>query len=48
MVPGLNPIPNLPHGPETYQDRAARCGFQQGLYNVPGGMSTPYMAACMR
>jgi hypothetical protein len=47
IVPGLaNPVPNLPHGPETFQDRASRCAFQQGLYNVPGNMSTQYMGAC--
>ncbi len=49
VVPGLaNPIPNLPHGPETFQDRASRCAFQQGLYNVPGNMSTQYMGACLQ
>ncbi len=41
VLPGLNrPIPNLPHGPETFQDRASRCAFQQGLYNVPANLST--------
>jgi hypothetical protein len=49
IVPGLaNPVPNLPHGPETFQDRASRCAFQQGLYNVPGNMSTQYMGACLQ
>ena len=49
FVPGLaNPVPNLPHGAETFQDRASRCAFQQGLYNVPGNMSTQYMAACLQ
>ena len=48
-VPGLaNPVPNLPHGTETFQDRASRCAMQQGLYNVPGGAGTPYMGACLQ
>jgi hypothetical protein len=47
VVPGLtNPVPNLPHGPETFQDRAARCGMQQGLYGVPPTASSQYMHAC--
>lgn len=34
VVPGVaNPVPNLPHGTETFQDRASRCAFQSGLYN---------------
>lgn len=46
-VPGLaNPVPNLPHGAETFQDRASRCAMQQGLYGVPNAASTPYMGAC--
>lgn len=48
VLPGVNPIPSLPHGPETFQDRASRCAFQQGLYNVPGKLSTRYMGACVQ
>ena len=49
VVPGLaNPVPNLPHGAETFQDRASRCVMQQGLYNVPGSASTQYMGACLQ
>jgi hypothetical protein len=49
VVPGIaNPVPNLPHGTESFQDRASRCAFQQGLYNVPGNMSTQYMGACVQ
>lgn len=49
VVPGLaNPVPNLPHGAETFQDRASRCVMQQGLYNVPGAASTRYMGACLQ
>lgn len=48
-VPGLaNPVPNLPHGAETFQDRASRCVMQQGLYGVPGGSGTQYMGACLQ
>ena len=49
IIPGVaNPVPNLPHGPETFQDRASRCAFQRGLYNVPGNMSTQYMGTCLQ
>lgn len=47
-APGLPPVPNLPHGSETFQDRASRCAFQQGLYNVPGNLTTQYMGACVQ
>ena len=49
VVPGVeNPVPNLPHGPETFQDRASRCAFQSGLYNVPGTARSQYMGACLQ
>ena len=49
MVPGLaRSIPNLSHGPETFQDRASRCAFQGSLYGVPGGARTQYMGACLQ
>jgi hypothetical protein len=49
VVPGLaNPVPNLPHGAETFQDRASRCSFQSGLYGVPGGARTQYMGSCVQ
>lgn len=49
VLPGANnPIPNLPHGPETFQDRASRCAFQQQLYNVPGNLGTQYMGSCVQ
>jgi hypothetical protein len=48
VLPGANPIPNLPHGPETFQDRASRCAFQQQLYNVPGNLGTQYMGSCLQ
>ena len=48
FVPGLNPVPNLPHGAESFQDRASRCAFQQGLYGVRGNMTTQYIGACLQ
>lgn len=49
-VPGLaaptNPVPSLPHGPETSQDRRSRCMFQSGLYGVPLTSFGQYMALC--
>jgi hypothetical protein len=38
----------LPHGVETFQDRASRCAHQQGLYGVPGTASNQYMSACIQ
>jgi hypothetical protein len=48
FLPGRRPIPNLPHGVETFQDRASRCAHQQGLYGVPGTASNQYMSACIQ
>lgn len=49
IVPGIrNPVPNLPHGPETFQDRASRCAFQSGLYDVPGTARSQYMGGCVQ
>jgi len=49
IVPGVaNPVPNLSHGPETFQDRASRCSFQGGLYNVPGTARSQYMGGCVQ
>lgn len=49
VVPGLTgTVPNLPHGPETFQDRASRCAFQSGLYGVPGGAKIQYMGTCVQ
>jgi len=47
-VPGLGAVPNLPHSAETFQDRASRCAFQQGLNNVPGTAANQYMGACVQ
>ena len=49
IIPGrTRAIPNLAHGPETFQDRASRCAFQSGLYGVPGTLRSQYMGACMQ
>jgi hypothetical protein len=49
VVPGLaRTVPNLPHGPETFQDRASRCAFQSDLYGVPGAAQNRYMGACVQ
>jgi hypothetical protein len=47
-APSLGAIPNLPQGSETFQDRASRCAFQQGLNGVPGTASSQYMGACVQ
>jgi hypothetical protein len=47
QIPGTAQIiPNLPHGTETFQDRASRCTFQAGLYSVPGNLRNQYMGTC--
>ena len=48
VLPGMNPIPNLPHGTETFQDRASRCTFQSSLYGVPGAARMQYMGSCVQ
>jgi hypothetical protein len=48
-VPGLaTPIPSLPHGAETSQDRRARCMAQSGLYGVPLTNFSQYMGLCLQ
>jgi hypothetical protein len=47
VIPGVaRSVPNLPHGPETFQDRASRCAHQAGVYGVPGTLTNQYMSAC--
>ncbi len=48
ILPGGQAIPNLPHGPETFQDRASRCAHQQGLNGISGSASSQYMTACLQ
>ncbi len=48
ILPGSGrAIPNLPHGPETFQDRASRCAFQSSINNIHAGQFGSYMASCM-
>jgi hypothetical protein len=48
ILPGSGrAIPNLPHGPETFQDRASRCAFQSSINNIHAGQFGNYMASCM-
>jgi len=48
ILPGSRrAIPNLPHGPETFQDRASRCAFQSSINNIHAGQFGNYMASCM-
>jgi hypothetical protein len=46
ILPSGRVVPNLPHGPETFQDRASRCAMQQGLFRVPNIQASQYMHAC--
>jgi hypothetical protein len=47
ILPGSGrAIPNLPHGPETFQDRASRCSLQAGINSVPNGQTGVYMHNC--
>jgi len=46
-LPGRpSPVPSLPHGPETSQDRQARCIFQSRLYGVPPTNLSQYLGLC--
>jgi hypothetical protein len=48
ILPGSGrAIPNLPHGPETFQGRASRCAFQSSINNIHAGQFGSYMASCM-
>ena len=47
VLPGTGRvIPNLPHGPENFQERASRCAFQSSINSVPGGQMSSYMHNC--
>jgi hypothetical protein len=47
ILPNGRAVPNLAHGPETFQDRASRCAFQQGLYGAQGGSNPQYLGSCL-
>jgi hypothetical protein len=47
ILPGSGrAIPNLSHGPETSQDRIARCQFQSSLNSVPNTQIGGYIHSC--
>jgi hypothetical protein len=57
ILPNGQTVPNLPSAnrgyvpggnAETFQDRAARCAHQSGLYGVPGSQQQTYMSACVQ
>lgn len=47
ILPSGRAIPNLPHGPETFQGRASRCAFQSSINNIHAGGFGSYMGSCM-
>ena len=47
-LPNLpNPAPSGPHGQETFQDRAARCAHQAGVYGQTAGNTSTYINSCI-
>ena len=42
-----NPAPSGPHGQETFQDRAARCAHQAGVYGQAAGDRSSYINSCI-
>jgi hypothetical protein len=48
LLPNLpTPAPSGPHGTETYQDRAARCAHQAGVYGQVAGNRAGYIGSCI-
>jgi hypothetical protein len=48
LLPNLpTPAPSGPHGTETYQDRAARCAHQAGVYGAAAGDRNAYVNGCI-
>ena len=39
--------PSGPHGTETFQDRAARCAHQAGVYGDAAGNRSAYIGTCI-
>jgi len=47
-LPNLpNPAPSGPRGQETFQDRAARCAHQAGVYGQAAGNTSTYINSCI-
>jgi hypothetical protein len=40
-------LPTTSPGPETFQDRAARCTHQAGVYGQTGANRSAYMGSCL-
>ena len=47
ILPSGRAIPNLPHGPENFQQRASRCAFQSSINNIHAGQFGSYMGSCL-
>ena len=48
VLPNLPTVaPSGPHGTETYQDRAARCTHQAGVYGQAAGDRSSYINSCI-
>ena len=48
LLPNLpNPAPSGPNGTETFQDRAARCAHQAGVYGSEAGNRNAYIGTCV-
>ncbi len=48
VLPNLPTVaPSGPHGSETYQDRAARCAHQAGVYGAQAGDRNGYINSCI-
>ena len=48
VLPNLPAIsPSGPHGTETFQDRAARCAHQAGVYGDAAGNRNAYIGTCI-
>jgi hypothetical protein len=46
ILPAGRAIPNLPHGPENFQERASRCSFQSSINGIHAGQFGSYMQNC--
>ena len=48
VLPNLPAMsPSGPHGTETFQDRAARCAHQAGVYGDAAGNRSAYIGTCI-
>ena len=48
VLPNLPAVsPSGPHGTESFQDRAARCAHQAGVYGDAAGNRSAYIGSCV-